>query len=194
MTPRVVLALASAVTLLLAPCSRASANAVGAASWAAAALAGQNAARPADQKREVASLLSRARTAMAEADWDTAETFVSRAESLHVQFGKLYMGDTPAKVRRELDRLRPVKDPFNRPTSAASPRPNPTSQIPLRARGARSRSRRSLGASAEHATGCGPRRAHRRRRSADFARTRTHNGARRRALPPRRPADREWAV
>ena len=27
--------------------------------------------------------------------------------------------------------LAPVKDPFNRPTSAASPRPNPTSQIPL---------------------------------------------------------------
>ena len=79
------------------------------ATWAAIESIGQNGTRAADPKREVASLLARARKAISEGDWNAADRLISQAEAQHVQFGKLHFGDTPDKLRRELERLRPVE-------------------------------------------------------------------------------------
>ena len=89
-------------------------------------MAGQSGSRVADPKREVSSLLARARKAMSEADWETANTLISQAEAQHVQFGKLYFGDTPEKARRELDRLRPV----DQQPGSSGKRSDALSQIP----------------------------------------------------------------
>jgi general secretion pathway protein D len=63
---------------------------------------------PEVQRLKVADLLKRARTAMQEGDWSTAETLTSRAEAFNVSFPLMYFGDTPKKVRRDLDRVRPA--------------------------------------------------------------------------------------
>ncbi|HVU88390.1 MAG TPA: hypothetical protein VHD36_13805 [Pirellulales bacterium] len=90
-----------------APCL-ANTSAIAAATFTSTVVAGQNGNRAGDSKRQVSQLLSRARKAISEADWETADGLIAQAEALHVQFGKLYFGDTPEKCRAELERLRPA--------------------------------------------------------------------------------------
>ena len=74
-----------------------------------AAIAGQSApaANPAESKdQQAADLVRRARQAMSENDLDAADSLISKAESLGVQYGPFYMGDTPKKARRDLERKR----------------------------------------------------------------------------------------
>ena len=58
---------------------------------------------------KVVDLCKKARQAMAEGKFETAESYVSRAEALHANFGLIYFGDSPKKVRRDLERTRPAK-------------------------------------------------------------------------------------
>jgi hypothetical protein len=59
-----------------------------------------------DKGQQTADMLRRARQAMAENDLVAADSLVSQAEALGVQYNALYMGDTPKKARRDLDRKR----------------------------------------------------------------------------------------
>ncbi len=43
---------------------------------------------------------------MSENDLDAADSLISKAESLGVQYSPFYMGDTPKKARRDLERKR----------------------------------------------------------------------------------------
>ena len=79
------------------------------AALATVSATGQTGTRATDPKREVASLLARARKAMSEADWETADKLIAQAAGLNVQFGKLHFGDTPDKARRDLERQRPIE-------------------------------------------------------------------------------------
>ena len=77
--------------------------------WLVAPALGQSA--PAEQtsqdtRQQTADLLRRARQAMAENDLAAADSLISQAEALGVQYNPLYMGDTPKKARHDLDRKR----------------------------------------------------------------------------------------
>ncbi|HEY4312798.1 MAG TPA: hypothetical protein VGN12_25330 [Pirellulales bacterium] len=96
---------------VIAPCGTrclANTSTIAVATFSAMAASGQTMPRSGDSKREVLSLLGRARKAMTEADWDTADSLIAQAEAQHVQFGKIYFGDTPEKARRDLERQRPA--------------------------------------------------------------------------------------
>ena len=58
-----------------------------------------------DRRRQADDLLLRARRAMAENDLDAANQLLAQVESLDVQYSPLQMGDTPRKLRRELDKM-----------------------------------------------------------------------------------------
>ncbi|MBX3414985.1 MAG: hypothetical protein KF708_20035 [Pirellulales bacterium] len=73
-------------------------------SLAAAALAQAEGAKK-DPRAESDELIARARDAMSAHHWETAESLIKRAESLHVKYGLLHLGDTPAKARKDLDKL-----------------------------------------------------------------------------------------
>lgn len=79
-------------------------------------------------RRQVMDLLSRARQAMDEGRLETAEALVSQAESMNVGFNLFHLGDTPKKVRRDLEQLKgqqgavkPPADPFAGRTEPAPP-------------------------------------------------------------------------
>ena len=94
---------------LLAGQAWAGPNAGSALGLLAASSAGQTAAAPdasEESRRQVLDLLARARQAADEGRWETAESLVSRAEAMNVSFGLFHLGDTPQKVRRDLDRAR----------------------------------------------------------------------------------------
>ncbi|MCE5269543.1 MAG: hypothetical protein LLG00_16830, partial [Planctomycetaceae bacterium] len=77
-----------------------------------------------DKNQQVADLLHRSRQAMAENDLDVAESLIAKAESLGVQYSPLYMGDTPKKARRDLERKRNAAAAPSKPSrlfSAAGP-------------------------------------------------------------------------
>ncbi len=59
-----------------------------------------------DSRQEVLDLLARARQAMAKGNLESAESFLARAESKNVNFGVLHLGDTPKKVRRDLNKVK----------------------------------------------------------------------------------------
>ncbi len=67
-----------------------------------------------DPKRDVAELLKQARDAMKEGRFETADSFITRAEQLDVKFRLLHFGDTPKKARRDL--LKVMKDAGKKPT------------------------------------------------------------------------------
>ena len=73
---------------------------------------------PGASRAQCADLLQRARQAINEGKLTDAETLIGQAESLNVQFEPLYTGDTPARLRRELDRAKGAsastqsQDPF----------------------------------------------------------------------------------
>ena len=54
---------------------------------------------------DVASLLTQARQAMADNRLDEANALVSRAEAARVRYPMLHFGDTPARVRSDLEKL-----------------------------------------------------------------------------------------
>ena len=56
-----------------------------------------------DKKAQADDLLRRARQAMAEGDLDGAGELISRAEALQVKYGPIPIGDTPQRVRRDLE-------------------------------------------------------------------------------------------
>jgi len=58
----------------------------------------------ADPKRDVVELLKQARNAMKEGRFETADSFITRAEQIGVTFGVLHIGDTPRKARHALDK------------------------------------------------------------------------------------------
>jgi general secretion pathway protein D len=62
-------------------------------------------ARSGDARQQCDDLLKRARQAIVENNLSAANLLISQAESLGVQYGRLHMGDTPAKARAELARL-----------------------------------------------------------------------------------------
>jgi len=72
-------------------------------------------------RRQCDELLQRARQALAENDLDAASRLVSQAESLGVDYGSLYLGDTPKKVRRDLERRMQVSGGPTRPSPMFSP-------------------------------------------------------------------------
>ena len=75
-------------------------------------------AAPGAARAQCSDLLQRARQAINEGKLADAETLIGQAESLNVQFEPLYTGDTPARLRRELDRAKGAsastqsQDPF----------------------------------------------------------------------------------
>lgn len=78
-------------------------------SWLGASSLGQAApgSNASDDKgQQTADMLRRGRQAMAENDLVAAESLISQAEALGVQYNALYMGDTPKKARRDLERKR----------------------------------------------------------------------------------------
>ncbi len=56
-----------------------------------------------DRRRQADDLMLRARRAMAENDLDAANRLLAEAESLDVPYSPLHLGDTPRRLRRELD-------------------------------------------------------------------------------------------
>ncbi len=60
--------------------------------------------RSEEARRRCDDLLQRARQAMAENDLASADALVSQAEALGVEYGPFYRGDTPKRIRRDLDR------------------------------------------------------------------------------------------
>jgi len=60
--------------------------------------------RSEEARRRCDDLLLRARQAMAENDLKSADSLVSQAEALGVEYGMFHRGDTPARVRRDLER------------------------------------------------------------------------------------------
>ena len=85
---------------------------------ASATAVGQAPAGPEAARSQSDDLLRRARQAMAEGNLETAESLVSRAESMKTDYGLFHMGDTPKKARRDLEKSResrgakPAGDPF----------------------------------------------------------------------------------
>jgi general secretion pathway protein D len=66
-------------------------------------------------------LLQRARLAMAENDLGAAAQLLSQAEALGVDYGPLYLGDTPKKARRDLERMAQANGGPARPGQMFSP-------------------------------------------------------------------------
>lgn len=85
------------------------------AAWAAplqpacvllAGVVGQSDAAGASKRAECLDLVSRARQALEDGDLQTCESLLERAEALNVKFSPFYLGDTPKRVRRDLERQR----------------------------------------------------------------------------------------
>jgi len=85
------------------------------AAWAApvqpahvllAGVVGQSNGDAASKRSECLDLVSRARQALEDGDLQTCESLLERAEALNVKFSPFYPGDTPKRVRRDLQRKR----------------------------------------------------------------------------------------
>lgn len=72
-------------------------------------------------RRQSDELLQRARMAMAENDLDAAAQLLSQAEALGVDYGTLYLGDTPKKARRDLERRVQASGGPTRPSQMFAP-------------------------------------------------------------------------
>jgi general secretion pathway protein D len=68
-------------------------------------------------RQEVDKLLSRARQAIKENNLGLADSLVSRAEALHVDYGMFHVGDTPKKARHDLDALKKMTRSEAKPPS-----------------------------------------------------------------------------
>jgi general secretion pathway protein D len=91
-----------------------------------------------EQKHEVDALLSRARTAMKDGNFETADSLITRAEAIPVEYGLFHVGDTPKKCRQELDSRRRSSGEPSLPSRSAKPgnqeTPEGTTADPFRAR------------------------------------------------------------
>lgn len=91
--------------------------------WLGAAVVGQAAPAggpAADKVQQTADLLKRARQAMEENNLTAADTLISQAEALGVQYSIFYMGDTPKKARHDLERQHAATAP-TKPSQAFNP-------------------------------------------------------------------------
>jgi general secretion pathway protein D len=79
--------------------------------------------KAANDRQEVEGLLLRARQAMKDGDLETADTLVSRAEKMKVEFRVFHFGDTPKKARADLNAARKSgrKGAAQRPSQKATP-------------------------------------------------------------------------
>ncbi len=98
----------------------------GAVAPTAVAQAGSADPASADKKAQADDLLRRARAALAENDLEAAEQLVAQAERLGVAYGPMTLGDTPERVRRDIELKRAANTrrsggflplPFRKPES-----------------------------------------------------------------------------
>ena len=68
--------------------------------------AGPSTLAPADPRMQCDDLLRRSRELMAQNDPAGAESLIVQAERLGVEYPPIYLGDTPKRARRDLDRMR----------------------------------------------------------------------------------------
>ncbi len=83
----------------------ATAHAAGFANYwtvAAGAVAQTTRSEAATNRAEAEKLLERARAALKQGDFDTAESLLTTAEKLNAHFGVFHLGDTPRKLRADL--------------------------------------------------------------------------------------------
>jgi general secretion pathway protein D len=76
-----------------------------------------------EARRQSDELLNRARRALAENDLQAADQLISQAEGLGVEYGSLYLGDTPRKARHDLERKQQASGAPTRPSQMFSPIP-----------------------------------------------------------------------
>ncbi len=90
---------------------------------AADALGQTNRAKAASDRRDVEGLLVRARQAMKDADFETADSLIARAEKLKVEFSLFHLGDTPKKARADFNASKRTakKGAVERPSQKFSP-------------------------------------------------------------------------
>ncbi len=65
--------------------------------------------KPLDKRQQSDDLLRRSRQALGEGNLDAAASLLDQADSLGMQYSAFHFGDTPKKVRRDLDRKRAAK-------------------------------------------------------------------------------------
>ena len=109
--------------------------------------AGTPSQSPEISKRKVAELLTDARRAMTEGNWETADSLISRAEGMNAKFGLFYIGDTPQKARRDLQLRRRPRPNQNTASEACCRR-----ERPCRARDLHPRFAGELGQEPTHST------------------------------------------
>lgn len=101
---------------------------------------------PADKKAQADELLRRARAALAENDLEAAEQLVAQAERLGVPYGAMSLGDTPERVRRDIELKRSAtarRSGGLLPLPFRKPEAEPTDPFAARGRSAEEDSRRS---------------------------------------------------
>ncbi|TWT48440.1 type II secretion system protein GspD [Botrimarina hoheduenensis] len=76
-------------------------------------------------RQAVDATLNAARRAMAGGDLAAAERLLTRCEQAGIRYPMIHMGDTPAKARRDLDRLKAAQGPLPTPQPAAAGKPMP---------------------------------------------------------------------
>ncbi|HEV3138254.1 MAG TPA: hypothetical protein VGZ26_10125, partial [Pirellulales bacterium] len=86
------------------------------------ALGGAKSKKAADRE-EADSLLARARAAIKERDFDTADAMITRAEKLKVEYSVFHFGDTPKRARGDLTAARrsAKRGPVERPSKKFTP-------------------------------------------------------------------------
>ncbi|HEY2838910.1 MAG TPA: hypothetical protein VGJ26_07170 [Pirellulales bacterium] len=104
------------------------ANSGAVAAWMALSVSGQSAKAAADPRKECLSLVAQSRRAMTEGDWNAADALLKQAELLNLNFGRLQLGDTPAKARRDLERHRPAT--AKKPSGKQAPTQDPFAAHP----------------------------------------------------------------
>jgi general secretion pathway protein D len=83
-----------------------------------------------DNSQKAADLLRRARTAMDESNFSAAESCIAQAESLNVEYSAFNLtGDTPKKLRKELERKRNAAMPA-KPSQLFSPTADKRKNVP----------------------------------------------------------------
>lgn len=73
------------------------------------------------RRREVDGLLKRARKAMKAGQRDAADKLIKKAEALDAPYGFIYLGDTPKKARRDLEKMRASANGPKRPSQRFRP-------------------------------------------------------------------------
>lgn len=63
-------------------------------------------AKAAGDRKEVESLMARARKAMKDGDLDTADQLIAQAEKFNVEYSVLHLGDTPKKLRAQYNQAK----------------------------------------------------------------------------------------